>query len=80
MDNFRQEAALLLDAGGASQHPDADSCWRAIGNLVADPAAARSMGERGRAAVASQGGATDHTWRALVATCLPRAEVDARSC
>jgi 3-deoxy-D-manno-octulosonic-acid transferase len=74
MDNFRQEAALLLDAGGAVQERTPDACWRRIGELLADPASARAMGARGRAAVEGQGGATDHTWRALSSSCLPPAE------
>ncbi|MEZ5976640.1 MAG: 3-deoxy-D-manno-octulosonic acid transferase [Planctomycetota bacterium] len=71
VENFRQESALLVDAGGALRVRDAEEAWTAVGRLVADLDRARAVGARGMEAVAGQGGATDLTWRALRSSGLP---------
>jgi 3-deoxy-D-manno-octulosonic-acid transferase len=55
--NFRESAELLLAAGGAEVVADGAALEAATAALLADATRARSMGERGRAAVqARQGG------------------------
>ena len=71
--NFRQEVALLLEAGAAVQVDDADAAWRELAALLADPERGARMGAAGQAAIASQGGATELTWRALSEVCFPTA-------
>jgi 3-deoxy-D-manno-octulosonic-acid transferase len=70
MDNFRQEAALLAAAGASRAVADADELARALAELAADPARRGAMGEAGRAAVASQAGATARTLALLEQRCL----------
>lgn len=80
MDNFRQEAALLSAAGASRTVRDAGELARALGELAADPARRAAMGAAGRAAVASQAGATARTLALLEERCLrglgPAFEVD----
>jgi 3-deoxy-D-manno-octulosonic-acid transferase len=56
-ENFRDSAALLLEAGAAWRVQDGEALERAVGGLLDDPDGARAMGERGRAAVARRQGA-----------------------
>jgi 3-deoxy-D-manno-octulosonic-acid transferase len=71
--NFRQEVALLLEAGALVQAEDSGGAWRAVGALVNDPERRAAMAVAARAAIDRQGGATELTWQALVESCLPRA-------
>ncbi len=64
-ENFRDSAALLLDAGGALRVQDGAELAQAVGGLLDDPVGARAMGERGRAAVASRQGALRATMELL---------------
>jgi 3-deoxy-D-manno-octulosonic-acid transferase len=70
MDNFRQEAALLAEAGASRTVADAEELARALAELDADPARRSAMGAAGRAAVASQAGATARTLALLEERCL----------
>ena len=80
MDNFSQESALLAAAGASRTVRDAAELAGALRELAADPARRRAMGEAGRAAVASQAGATARTLALLEERCLrglgPAFEVD----
>jgi 3-deoxy-D-manno-octulosonic-acid transferase len=67
IDNFDQEAALLLAAGAASRVADAAELERELARLGADPEACARMGAAGMAAVAAQRGATELTLEALEA-------------
>jgi 3-deoxy-D-manno-octulosonic-acid transferase len=60
-ENFRESAELLLEARGAMRVADAAGLESAVGALLADPAAARAMGERGHAAVVSRQGGVQAT-------------------
>ena len=68
--NFRQEAALLLDAGGAVRVESTDALARELRALAADPERAAAMGARAMASVAAQRGATRITTDALGALVL----------
>ena len=57
-ENFAAEVGLLLGHDGGRQVADAAELERAISGLLADPAAARALGERGRQVVASLLGGT----------------------
>jgi 3-deoxy-D-manno-octulosonic-acid transferase len=70
MDNFRQESALLAAAGASRTVADGEELARALAELAADPARAAAMGAAGRAAVASQAGATARTLALLEERCL----------
>jgi 3-deoxy-D-manno-octulosonic-acid transferase len=59
--NFRREVALLRDAGGGVEVADAGALGRELERLLADPQAARELGERGRAAAAGLRGGTART-------------------
>ena len=67
VDNFDQEAALLLAAGAAGRVADVDELERELARLLADGAARERMGRAGMAAVAAQRGATGLTLEALEA-------------
>jgi 3-deoxy-D-manno-octulosonic-acid transferase len=70
MENFRQEAALLLEAGAALQVRDGPELARRFRDLLGDGAARERMARAGLAAVASQQGATALTLEALRGRCL----------
>jgi 3-deoxy-D-manno-octulosonic-acid transferase len=67
VDNFEQEAALLLAAGAARGVADERELERELARLAADPAERARMGDAGLAAVAAQRGATQLTLEALEA-------------
>jgi 3-deoxy-D-manno-octulosonic-acid transferase len=67
VDNFDQEAALLLGAGAARKVADEEELARELAHLLSDAAERESMGRAGMAAVAAQRGATLLTLRALEA-------------
>lgn len=67
--NFVAETRLLEGAGAAIRVQDEGELRAAIQRLAADPAERQRLGERGRAAVASQGGATAATLEALRERC-----------
>jgi 3-deoxy-D-manno-octulosonic-acid transferase len=67
VENFDQEAALLLNAGAACKVADADELARELARLLSDSTARERMGQAGMAAVAAQRGATLLTLRALEA-------------
>ena len=60
-DNFREPAALLLDAGAAVQVKDSTELTSALRRLLADPALRTRMGEAGVEAVTSRHGAVRET-------------------
>lgn len=60
-ENFRESAQLLIDARGAQMVADPAELESAVATLLADPAAARAMGERARAAVVSRQGGVQAT-------------------
>ena len=70
MDNFAEEAALLLEAGAALQ-ADAAGLGGALDRLLADPGLAALMGGRGQRATAELGGVAARYVDALE-TLLPR--------
>jgi 3-deoxy-D-manno-octulosonic-acid transferase len=59
--NFREPAALLLDAGAAICVHDVPQLTAALGRVLADPALRTKMGEAGFAALASRHGAVRET-------------------
>jgi len=67
VENFDQEAALLLAAGAARKVLDAAELERELARLLSDAGERESMGRSGMAAVAAQRGATLLTLRALEA-------------
>ena len=70
MENFRQEAGLLLEAGAAAQVRDGAELARRFRELLGDAPARERMARAGSAAVASQQGATALTLAALRERCL----------
>jgi len=60
-ENFRDAAALLLDAGAATLVQDTEDLALALGRLLADPALRAKMGDAGFDAVASRHGAVGET-------------------
>jgi 3-deoxy-D-manno-octulosonic-acid transferase len=60
-DNFREAAALLIDAGAAVLVTDAASLSVELKTLLADPAVAAKRGEAGGEAVAARHGAVAAT-------------------
>ncbi len=58
VDNFRDEAQLLLDADAAVQVGDEAELTAALRRLLAEPETRRRMGERGRAALLERRGAS----------------------
>lgn len=65
MENFRDIARSLLDAGGAIRVGDEANLVAALTDLLADPARRREMGEKARSAVESRRGATRRNLEAL---------------
>jgi 3-deoxy-D-manno-octulosonic-acid transferase len=59
--NFRDTAARLLEVGGAVQVADEHELHSAVERLLGDPAERARMGDRARAFVHQQQGATDRT-------------------
>ncbi|MCU0722284.1 MAG: 3-deoxy-D-manno-octulosonic acid transferase [Planctomycetes bacterium] len=68
--NFKEDAALLLEAGAALQVPGPEALAPAVEGLLADPARARALGEAAARAVASRRGATRRTIEALESSVL----------
>lgn len=54
MDNFRDETALLEEAGALQRRADAAGVIEAVGALLDDPARRAAMGERAQAALAAE--------------------------
>jgi 3-deoxy-D-manno-octulosonic-acid transferase len=69
VDNFTQEAKLLIDAGAAVQVQDVGELASKVRELLGDAAELERMTQAGLAAVAAQGGATARTLRALERRC-----------
>jgi 3-deoxy-D-manno-octulosonic-acid transferase len=67
VENFDQEAALLLASGAARRVSDARELERELARLAADPPERERMGRAGMEAVAAQRGATRLTLDALAA-------------
>jgi 3-deoxy-D-manno-octulosonic-acid transferase len=67
VENFDQEAALLLAAGAARQVADEGALERELARLLALPVERENMGRAGMAAVAAQRGASQLTLAALEA-------------
>lgn len=65
LDNFRQEAALLQNAGASRLVRDGASLAEAVRALLADRDLREEMGRAGQEAIASQRGATERTVEAL---------------
>jgi len=65
--NFIDEVRLLERFAGGEQVADRNALGAAVARLLADPAAARALGERGRAAVASIRGGTARSRDLLLA-------------
>ena len=63
--NFRDAANRLIEAGGAIKVADAAELEAKMRELLADPARRREMGERARALVQAQQGATERTLDAI---------------
>jgi len=61
MENFAEEAELLLDADGAARVEDEAGLLGELRNLLSDPDRRRKMGVRAREAIASKRGATEKT-------------------
>lgn len=70
-ENFAEEVRLLRGAGGGIQVADGRELEREVSRLLADPQAARELGERGRRAVASARGGTEKSLE-LVLSLLER--------
>jgi len=65
-ENFRREVVRLREFDGALEVADAAALGRELARLLADRAAARALGERGRAAVAGLRGGTEQTLAFLI--------------
>lgn len=63
--NFRGEVDLLLAADGLVQVPDEAGVEAVLRRWLADPAAARALGERGRQVLEGNKGATERTLEVL---------------
>jgi len=72
VENFVQEARLLERAGASRIVTGPEELGPAVAALLADDGARKEMGERGRAAIAGERGATKATLEALEAL-LPKA-------
>jgi len=70
-ENFAEEVRLLCGRGGGVQVADGAALGREVARLLDDRGAARELGERGRAAVASVRGGTERTLE-LVLSLLDR--------
>ncbi len=66
--NFRDIAALLLDAGGAVRVADGPAMERFVESCLQNPDAARTCGEKARQLVLAGRGATDRTVTLLTST------------
>ena len=64
--NFRDIVSQLLAARGAEVVTDRDALAEFVRRALADPASARELGERGRALVLAQQGATERTVELLL--------------
>ena len=64
-ENFKEPVDRLLAAGGARMVGGEPELERALADLLADPAAAKAMGERGRQAILAARGATERTIRVI---------------
>jgi len=71
--NFRGEVDLLAAAGALEIVADVGAMVAGVLRALADPAAARTRGERGRAAILESKGATERTLAALEAWLAPLA-------
>lgn len=69
MHAFREISERLLAAGGAVRAADAPSLAKAVGRLLADPARAARIGEKGRAVFEAHRGAVDRTLSVIDAVC-----------
>ncbi len=67
MSNFRDITAAMLAAGALRQVKSAEELPAALDEIFADPVAAREMGERARAVLEANRGATSRTAEALAA-------------
>lgn len=77
MDNFRDSARLLREAGGAVRVADEAELASTLGALLADPARRLEMGRRARSAVESRRGASRRnldSLRELLADVRPGAD------
>ena len=63
--NFRDAANRLIEAGGAIMVKDAAELEAKMLELLADPARCREMGEKAKALVQAQQGATERTMEAI---------------
>lgn len=63
--NWAAVAAALAEAGGLIRVQGPSELAQAIDPLLADPAAAKAIGERARRAAAEAGGELDRLWQAL---------------
>jgi 3-deoxy-D-manno-octulosonic-acid transferase len=59
MENFKEPAALLLAAGGASQVDSPEKLAAELSRLLADSEAREAMGRAARGAIAARRGATE---------------------
>jgi len=64
--NFKDSVAMLADAGGLMQCPDAEALQRTFMALMQDPAARQTMSDANRACVSANQGALEKT-KALIA-------------
>jgi 3-deoxy-D-manno-octulosonic-acid transferase len=64
-ENFKEPVDRLLAAGGARLVAGEPELERSLAELLADPTAAKAMGERGRQAILAARGATDRTIRVI---------------
>ncbi len=71
--NFREAAALLVDAGAAAIVRDAAELARILGQLLADPEGRARWGASGYAAVAARHGAVRETLGLIDRFLMPRA-------
>jgi 3-deoxy-D-manno-octulosonic-acid transferase len=76
MQNFREAAALLLQAGAARQVPDAARLVPALRQLLADGEARRRLGEAAWHAVSAHQGACERTLEALERLLEPGTSAD----
>lgn len=70
MQNFREIAAVFLEAGGAVQVGDQRELGEALAALVADPARSARLGEAARGVIERNRGARDRTLE-VIAQLLP---------
>jgi 3-deoxy-D-manno-octulosonic-acid transferase len=77
MDDFRDERALLEEAGAGITVLDGEELYRGIRDLLERPDVLRERGERGREVVAANRGAAER-YAALIAAAARRAGCDCR--